>query len=150
MNSLFPAHAGVILGAAPEQEKAAKAAKRVETAAAAAAHQRAESAAAMDKRAEEHKADPMDGVRSKRRHLQRLLRDDAAAHALAVAAAEQHAQNMEAALQLLRAGVRPTAAAVRAGLHCKPGAATLIAAEMKALEKAEFVPLNEPDPWEGE
>lgn len=141
---------GSRMGAAPEKEKAAKAAKRVEAAAAAAAHQRAEFTAAMDKRAAEHKADPMDGVRSKRRHLQRLLRDDAAAHALAVAAAEQHTQNETTALQLLRAGVRPTAAAVRAELHCKPGAASLIAAEMKDLEKAGFVPLDEPAPWEGE
>lgn len=137
-------------GSAPEQEKAAKAAKRVDAAAAAAAHQRAESAAAMDKRAAEYKADPMDGVRSQRRHVQRLLRDDAAARALAAAAAEQHTQNQETALQLLRAGVRPTAAAVRAELHCKPAAASMIAAAMQDMESTGFVPLDEPDPWKGE
>lgn len=124
-------------GAAPEQEKAAKAAKRVETAAAAAAHQRAESAAAMEKRAAEYKADPMEGLRSHRRHTQRVLRDDEAARALAAAAVEQHTKTEEAAVQLLRAGVRPTAAAVRAELHCKPAAASLIAAAMKDMDSAE-------------
>lgn len=137
-------------GAAPDQEKAAKAAKRVEAAAAAAAHQRAESAAAMDKRAAESKEDPMDGVRSKRRHMQRLLRDDTAAHALAVAAIEQHDKNEAEALQLLRAGVRPTAAAVRDVLHCKPAAASMIAAAMKELENANFVNIDEAGPWGGE
>ena len=124
-------------GAAPEQEKAAKAAKRVEAAAAAAAHQRAESAAAMEKRAAEYKADPMEGLRSHRRHTQRVLRDDEAARALAAAAVEQHTKTEEAAVQLLRAGVRPTAAAVRAELHCKPAAASLIAAAMKDMDSAE-------------
>lgn len=130
-------------GAAPEQEKAAKAAKRVEAAAAAAAHQRAESAAAMEKRVAEYKADPMEGVRSHRRHAQRVLRDDEAARALAAAAAEQHAKTEEAAVQLLRAGVRPTAAAVRAELQCKPAAASMIAAVMKDLKKEELALMKE-------
>ena len=125
-------------GAAPEQEKAAKAAKRVEAAAAAAAHQRAESAAAMEKRAAEYKADPMEGVRSHRRHAQRVLRDDEAARALAAAAVEQHTKTEETAVQLLRAGVRPTAAAVRAELQCKPAAASMIAAVMKDMKKEEL------------
>lgn len=141
---------GSRMGAAPEREKAAKAAKRVEAAAAAAEHQRTESAAAMDKRAAEYKTDPMDGVRSQRRHVQRLLRDDAAARALAVAAADQHAQHDATALQLLRAGVPSTAAAVRAELHCKPTAASMIAAAMKEIESSSFAPLEEPSPWEGE
>lgn len=128
---------GTRKGAAPEKEKAAKAAKRVEAAAAAAAHQRAESAAAMEKRAAEYKADPMEGLRSHRRHTQRVLRDDEAARALAAAAVEQHTKTEEAAVQLLRAGVRPTAAAVRAELHCKPAAASLIAAAMKDMDSAE-------------
>lgn len=128
---------GTRKGAAPEKEKAAKAAKRVEAAAAAAAHQRAESAAAMEKRAAEYKADPMEGLRSHRRHTQRVLRDDEAARALAAAAVEQHTKTEETAVQLLRAGVRPTAAAVRAELHCKPAAASLIAAAMKDMDSAE-------------
>lgn len=141
---------GARMGATPEREKAAKAAKRVEAAAAAAAHQRTEIATAMDKRAAEYKLDPMDGVRSQHRHTQRLLRDDAAARALAVAAAEQHTKNEDAALRLLRAGIRPTAAAVRAELHCKPAAASLIASAMKDLESAGFAPMDEAAPWEGE
>ena len=91
----------------------------------------------MEKRAAEYKADPMEGLRSHRRHTQRVLRDDEAARALAAAAVEQHTKTEEAAVQLLRAGVRPTAAAVRAELHCKPAAASLIAAAMKDMDSAE-------------
>ena len=134
---------GTRKGAAPEQEKAAKAAKRVEAAAAAAAHQRAESAAAMEKRAAEYKADPMEGVRSHRRHAQRVLRDDEAARALAAAAVEQHTKTEETAVQLMRAGVQPTAAAVREELHCKPSAASMIAAVMKDMKKEELALMKE-------
>lgn len=139
---------GIRQGKAPKAEKAAKRAKRAEMAAAAAEHQRLENSAAMEKRAAEYD-DPMEGVRTARRHTIRLMQDDAAARALAADTLEKHAKTEETALQLLRAGVSPSAAAVRKETGCKATAASMIAAAMKDMAASEFEEVGTGQ-WEGD
>lgn len=127
-------------GADPQREKAAKAAKRAEQHSAAAEHERQESAAALGKRAAEYKDDPMEGVRSARRHTIRLLQDDAAARALAADAAAEHERLDAIAIDLVRTGVKPTAAAVRAETGARRSDASRIASLMRDISAEDFKP----------
>lgn len=135
-------------GADPQQEKAAKAAKRAKQRSAAAEHERQESAAAMDKRAAAYKADPMEGARTARRHTIRLLQDDAAARALAADAAAEHERLDAIALDLVRSGVKPTAAAVRAETGARRSDASRIASLMRDISAEDFA--QESGGWSNE
>ena len=90
----------------------------------------------------------MEGVRSARRHTIRLLQDDAAARALAADAAAEHERLDAIALDLVRTGVQPTAAAVRAETGARRSDASRIASLMRDISTEGFV--AQPGGWDNE